>query len=74
MAKCLRCGAGAEWIQGRVPVERGDDVLMEMLQAGSLARDLTQAWQRYVELFGEPPHGTAKQMAALVELLPKHRA
>lgn len=22
MAKCLRCGAGSEWIQGRVPLEK----------------------------------------------------
>jgi len=25
MPKCLRCGAGAEWIQGRVPMEPARD-------------------------------------------------
>jgi len=25
MSKCLRCGAGSEWIQGRVPKEPPDD-------------------------------------------------
>jgi hypothetical protein len=33
-----------------------------------LAKNLAFAWSRYVELFGEPPHGTEKQLAALIEL------
>ena len=34
-----------------------------------LSCKLEIAWRRYVDLFGEPPHGTMKQMQALVELL-----
>ena len=33
-----------------------------------LSKNLASAWLRYVELFGEPPHGTEKQLAALIEL------
>jgi hypothetical protein len=29
---------------------------------------LVLAWRRYVDLFGEEPHGTSKQLAALFEL------
>ncbi len=36
------------------------------------AAQLSAAWSRYVELFGEVPHGTEKQMAVLLELR-KHR-
>lgn len=32
---------------------------------------LARAWKRYVDLFGCPPHGTARQLAALLELMPK---
>lgn len=34
-----------------------------------LAAILQIAWRRYTELLGEPPHGTLKQMQALVELM-----
>lgn len=27
MAKCLRCGAGSEWIQGRVKREASSDII-----------------------------------------------
>ncbi len=30
---------------------------------------LTDAWRRYVTVFGRAPHGTEKQMAALLELV-----
>lgn len=30
--------------------------------------DLREAWDRYVEAFGVPPHGTKRQLAALLEL------
>jgi len=34
MAKCLRCGAGNEWIQGRVPAESSEQAeQIEQLQA-----------------------------------------
>lgn len=29
---------------------------------------LSDAWRKYVETFGEPPHGTEKQMNALLAL------
>jgi len=34
MAKCLRCGAGSEWLQGAVPDEPSTDVLAEAEQRG----------------------------------------
>ena len=30
---------------------------------------LAEAWKRYVNLFGHPPHGTKKQLGALLELV-----
>ena len=33
--------------------------------------DLSIAWQRYIRLFGSDPHGSVKQMNALLELVPK---
>jgi hypothetical protein len=36
----------------------------------TLANDLAAAWIRYRSLFGDVPHGTQKQMAALLELMP----
>lgn len=36
-----------------------------------LAADIQIAWWKYTELFGEAPHGTLKQLNALVELLPR---
>ncbi len=32
------------------------------------AVELSTAWARYTDLFGQVPHGTEKQMAALLEL------
>ena len=32
------------------------------------ATELAAAWKKYVELFGEPPHGTERQMGALIVL------
>ena len=34
-----------------------------------LAIRLEIAWDKYVKLFGEVPHGTARQLVALVALL-----
>ena len=33
------------------------------------AKRLSEAWDRYVELFDVPPRGTEKQMAALLQLV-----
>lgn len=35
-----------------------------------LASSLVVAWSTYVTTFGEPPHGTKKQMRALLQLMP----
>lgn len=32
-----------------------------------LAIDLQQAWRKYADLFGEPPHGILKQLLAMLE-------
>jgi hypothetical protein len=34
---------------------------------------LAKAWKRYTELFGVVPHGTTKQLAALLELVQSAR-
>jgi hypothetical protein len=36
----------------------------------NLASSLVIAWDRYVSLFGEPPHGTGKQMRSLLSFVP----
>lgn len=35
-----------------------------------LAKALQIGWRKYTDLLGEPPHGTEKQLAALIELVP----
>lgn len=40
----------------------------ERLDLQSVAAYLSDGWRRYVELFGEPPHGGTKQFLALLEL------
>lgn len=35
-----------------------------------LASAIGEAWRRYRALFGQPPHGTDQQIAALLDLLP----
>ena len=42
---------------------------MNDVQKKDLANILQIGWRRYTELFAEPPHGTQKQMQALVELM-----
>jgi hypothetical protein len=34
------------------------------------AEQLCEAWEKYVRWFGEPPHGTLRQMAALLAFVP----
>jgi hypothetical protein len=36
-----------------------------------LALDLSTAWQSYSAAFGEPPHGTQKQLRAMLCFVPK---
>jgi hypothetical protein len=36
-----------------------------------LAESLSKAWVKYREFFGEEPHGTVKQLAAMIELCPE---
>lgn len=33
------------------------------------AESLSRAWSKYTSLFGEEPHGTEKQMAAMLEFV-----
>jgi hypothetical protein len=35
------------------------------------AKSLKAAWDKYVGLFGVVPHGTEKQLAAMLELVPE---
>jgi hypothetical protein len=39
--------------------------------ASQRAEDLSVAWRTYFTFFGEEPHGTVKQMRAMLEFLPK---
>lgn len=41
------------------------------LEKDILSAKLHQAWSAYVKGFGEPPHGTMKQLRALLEFMPK---
>lgn len=41
-----------------------DDRLMD------LAVSITYAWEMYTATFGQPPHGTVQQIAAMLELMP----
>jgi hypothetical protein len=36
------------------------------------AKALSNGWKRYTELFGDSPHGTVKQMAAMLEMSKEH--
>ncbi len=38
-------------------------------QKAQLAIALHEAWKSYTKLLGEPPHGTLKQLSALVEFV-----
>lgn len=72
-----------ECAYGRLPVREFVDVILSIADAAgegasktpdavaALAKSLASAWLRYVELFGEPPHGTEQQLAALIELIPR---
>jgi len=42
-----------------------DDALLQ------IAESLSQAWAKYKWLYGVPPHGTKKQLAAMLELCPQ---
>ena len=41
-----------------------------MSEVEKAAKLLADGWKKYVALFGEPPHGTEKQMAVLLEFCP----
>jgi hypothetical protein len=32
---------------------------------------LAKAWAKYTAVFGEPPHGTVRQLAAMLEFMPR---
>lgn len=38
-----------------------------------LAESLAVAWRKYTEFFGQIPHGTTQQFAAMIELMPNKR-
>jgi hypothetical protein len=38
-----------------------------------LAKALNRAWAKYSEVFGVAPHGTVKQLAAMLEFCPEAR-
>ncbi len=42
---------------------------MDKKQKDNLATALHLAWVKYTRFFGEPPHGTLKQLKGLVELV-----
>ena len=67
----IYCCRGAEF--SRLTLEKGWKEI-ERLEArvealeGVQPERLARAWARYTELFGEPPHGTVRQIAAMLEL------
>lgn len=48
-------------------MRRERDELAAALESEVVAEKLHTAWGRYTELLGEPPHGTMKQLLALLE-------
>ena len=40
----------------------------EPLDKQNVAAFLSDGWRRYTELYGEPPHGTIRQILAMLEL------
>lgn len=36
------------------------------------AAELREGWRKYIWLFGEPPHGTQRQLAAMLVMSPAH--
>lgn len=42
-----------------------------MSDLDKLANDLHAAWKKYRAAFGEDPHGTLRQLRAMLEFLPK---
>lgn len=42
----------------------------ERISVDQWADYLYSAWHKYLELFGEPPHGTLRQMSALIAFVP----
>ena len=47
-----------------------DDQKKEQDRVIRVAGLLATAWERYTAFFGTPPHGTHKQLAAMLELIP----
>lgn len=47
---------------------------MTEAELDKFSHDLSSAWQRYAEVFGEAPHGTPKQLRAMLCFLPKPAA
>ena len=39
------------------------------LERLAMVENIVEAWHKYSVFFGEPPHGTHKQIAALLELM-----
>lgn len=44
------------------------DERVDLTRKEALAKWLIAAWRKYEFLFGQPPHGTEKQLRAMVEL------
>ena len=44
---------------------------MTDIQKNQLAADLVLAWAKYAAALGEPPHGTIKQLRAMLEFIPR---
>ncbi len=55
MAKCLRCGAGNEWIQGKVRNETDSDnsPKRQVDARGSHLKDLIGALDQYIKLLDD---------------------
>lgn len=46
---------------------------MKEHQKEQFAVCIQEGWRRYRELLGEDPHGTLRQIRALVDLMPLHQ-
>lgn len=67
----LACERVEQVIESLQPGDDWIDAPMPTPHRTVTPEKLAKAWRIYAAFFGEPPHGTEKQLAALLELIPR---
>lgn len=73
LATTQKCWAASETARNESVAELEAEVARLRGVLDNLPEGLHTAWRRYFDLLGEVPHGTQKQLAALMELVPGWR-